>query len=88
MAKTTEDVHALRPRGGVEQGPALRERDDVVTVPVGNQGRKQIARGWAEVFVFEDPFRCVGRYRRAERRAEEGSRGVWDMCGGDFHKPL
>ena len=51
-------------------------------------GKRQIARGWAEVFVFESPFRRVKRYRRAERRAEEGSRGVWGQCGGDFHMPL
>jgi endonuclease YncB( thermonuclease family) len=51
-------------------------------------GGKQIALGWAEVFVFERPFKRVGKYRRAEDKARAGSRGVWDLCGGDFHEPL
>ena len=37
MAEAREDVHALRPGGGVEQGPALRERHDVVAVAVEDQ---------------------------------------------------
>jgi endonuclease YncB( thermonuclease family) len=51
-------------------------------------GHTQIARGWAEVFVFESPFRRRRSYREAEDFAEAGDRGVWGMCGGDFHKPL
>jgi endonuclease YncB( thermonuclease family) len=58
-------------------------------VEVGNRdvGETQIARGWAEVFVFEAPFERVKKYRRAERRAERRTRGVWGLCAGDFHKP-
>jgi len=51
-------------------------------------GRVQIRRGHAAVYVFEDPFRRLRSYRRAERRAEEGGRGVWGACDGDFHDPL
>jgi endonuclease YncB( thermonuclease family) len=51
-------------------------------------GRAQIARGWAEVFVFEDPFKRVRAYRKAEGSAEDAAAGMWGMCGGDFHKPL
>jgi len=51
-------------------------------------GRAQIARGWAEVFVFEDPFKRVRSYRKAENSAETADAGVWGKCGGDFHKPL
>jgi len=51
-------------------------------------GRRQIRRGHAEVYVFEDPFRRVRSYRRAERRAEGAGAGVWGACGGDFHLPL
>ena len=39
MAAAREDVHALRAGRGLEQGPALRERDDVVTVAVKDQER-------------------------------------------------
>jgi hypothetical protein len=35
----TRPVHALRPVGGLEQGSALRERQDVVTVAVEDQER-------------------------------------------------
>ena len=50
-------------------------------------GRSQVRDGWAEVFVFDDhPFRRVGDYRRAARRARAGDRGVWRACGGDFHR--
>jgi endonuclease YncB( thermonuclease family) len=51
-------------------------------------GKKQIGRGWADVYVFERPFKRVGRYRKARDKAKARSRGVWDLCGGDFHKPL
>jgi endonuclease YncB( thermonuclease family) len=50
-------------------------------------GRSQVRHGWAEVFVFDDdPFRRVGGYRRAARRARADGRGVWGACGGDFHR--
>jgi micrococcal nuclease len=51
-------------------------------------GRKQIGLGWAEVFVFEKPFKRKRLYRRAEGYAANSSSGVWGLCGGDFHKPL
>jgi hypothetical protein len=51
-------------------------------------GRKQIVRGWAEVFVFERPFMRVQKYRKAEKRAAGNNRGVWELCDGDFHNPL
>jgi endonuclease YncB( thermonuclease family) len=51
-------------------------------------GRVQIRRGHAAVYVFEDPFRRLSSYRRAERRAEHDGVGVWGACGGDFHDPL
>ena len=47
-------------------------------------GRRQIARGWARVFVYRDPFRRLGRYRKAQRRARRHDRGVWGLCGGEF----
>ena len=49
-------------------------------------GRKQIHRGWAEVYVFERPFRRVGSYRRQEHKAEKHDRGVWHRCDGHFHQ--
>jgi len=50
-------------------------------------GRAQVRDGWAEPYVFDgDPFRRVGGYRRAARRARADGRGVWGSCGGDFHR--
>lgn len=51
-------------------------------------GRRQIEEGWAEAYVFESPFKRVEVYRVAEDLADANDRGVWGMCGGDFHKPL
>lgn len=51
-------------------------------------GRAQIAAGWAEVFVFESPFKRLSSYQAAEDAASSQGLGVWGLCGGDFHKPL
>jgi endonuclease YncB( thermonuclease family) len=51
-------------------------------------GKRQIRKGWAEVYVFERPFQRVGKYRKAQSRARADDRGVWNRCGGDFHQPL
>ena len=45
-------------------------------------GRKQLRKGWAEVYVFDDPFDRLGSYRRAERKARDAERGTWGRCGG------
>jgi len=47
-------------------------------------GRAQIRSGWAKVYVYEVPFRRLRRYRRAQRAARVGHRGVWARCEG-FH---
>ena len=51
-------------------------------------GHRQLRKGWAEVFVFDHPFRRVRSYRRARDQARKLDRAVWDSCGGDFHLPL
>jgi endonuclease YncB( thermonuclease family) len=51
-------------------------------------GKRQIAQGWARVYVYNhNPFNRVRKYRRAKRRARSHDRGVWGRCGGDFHRP-
>jgi Mu transposase, C-terminal domain/Staphylococcal nuclease homologue len=48
--------------------------------------RAQVHRGWAKVYVYAGvPFRRVRAYRRAAATARSGDRGVWRLCGGDFH---
>lgn len=48
-------------------------------------GEAVVRRGWAEVYVFDRPFRRVGRYRAAAEAAQRAGRGVARACGGDFH---
>jgi micrococcal nuclease len=50
-------------------------------------GRQMIRAGWSPVYVFHDPFRRLGSYTAAENVAKAEHRGVWSICGGDFHKP-
>jgi endonuclease YncB( thermonuclease family) len=51
-------------------------------------GLTQLRRGWAEVYVYGgNPFRRVGAYRRGQLAARRSGRGVWGLCGGDFHTP-
>ncbi|MEK6276932.1 MAG: thermonuclease family protein [Actinomycetota bacterium] len=52
-------------------------------------GRAQIASGWAKVYVYGgNPFQRVRSFRHAARAARNADRGVWDLCGGDFHEPI
>jgi endonuclease YncB( thermonuclease family) len=48
----------------------------------------QLAAGWAKVYVFRRAFRQVRRFRAASARARSGRRGVWQLCGGNFHRAL
>jgi micrococcal nuclease len=49
-------------------------------------GRAQVRAGWADVYVYDGrPFKRVGAYRRARRRAQRSRAGVFGACGGDFH---
>lgn len=43
-------------------------------------GRKQLRRGWAEVYVFDARFKRRGSYRRAQRKAKSADRGIWGRC--------
>ena len=49
-------------------------------------GAAQLSAGWAKVYVFERPFRELGRFRAAEAGARSAGRGVWGACGGDFDR--
>lgn len=49
-------------------------------------GKRQVRRGWAKPYVYERPFERLSSYRKAKRKAKRGDRGVWRMCGGNFHK--
>lgn len=51
-------------------------------------GRAQVRRGWANVYVYADPFQRLSSYNDAEDSARSNDRGVWRRCDGDFHQPL
>jgi micrococcal nuclease len=59
----------------------------VTTANGVNLGSRQIADGWAKVYVFDHPFQQLVRFRQAESRAKNADRGAWKLCGGNFHKP-
>lgn len=59
----------------------------VTTISGVNLQTAQLSAGWAKTYVFEKPFQRLTTFRRAERRARAANRGVWGMCGGNFHKP-
>jgi micrococcal nuclease len=43
-------------------------------------GMTQIRRGWAEVYVFDTPFRRLDGYLRVESGAERTERGIFGRC--------
>jgi micrococcal nuclease len=47
----------------------------------------QLSRGLATTYVFGGrPFQRVAEFRAGEARASGGKRGVFRICGGDFHR--
>ena len=82
------------------EGAAVRLRLDSVADEYDRYGRllahafvggrqlepAQLRRGWANVYRFEGQrFDGLGRFRAAESAARRSGRGVWGLCGGDFH---
>jgi micrococcal nuclease len=48
----------------------------------------QLRHGWADVYVYgHTPFVRVASFRKAAEQARDAARGVWRLCGGDFHTP-
>lgn len=49
-------------------------------------GRRQISKGWAEVFVYaNNPFKRFAAYDKSAKAAQSAGVGVWSACGGNFH---
>jgi micrococcal nuclease len=47
----------------------------------------QLRKGWADVYVYgSTPFARLDAFRKAAKQAEDAARGVWRLCGGDFHR--
>lgn len=46
----------------------------------------QLRRGWAYLYRYEGQrFDGLAAFEAAERSARRAHRGVWGLCGGDFH---
>ena len=54
----------------------------------GDLGQLMLRAAWASVYVFEHPFGRLARYQAAAGHAEARRAGVWDRCGGNFHRPI
>jgi endonuclease YncB( thermonuclease family) len=51
-------------------------------------GKYQIRHGWAKVYIYQhNPFQRTKPYKAAKDQAKRHNLGVWDRCGGVFHKP-
>jgi len=48
----------------------------------------QLRAGRATVLVVGKPFTRIRPYTLAAIAAKGQARGVWGMCGGDFHRPV
>jgi micrococcal nuclease len=57
------------------------DRSDGVDV-----SEEMIRAGWADVFVFDQDFQRLSRYRAARSEARDSEAGVWGRCDGDFHR--
>jgi micrococcal nuclease len=57
------------------------DRSDGVDV-----GEEMLRAGWAEVYVFNNDFQRLPRYREAESEARDFGDGAWTSCEGDFHR--
>jgi endonuclease YncB( thermonuclease family) len=53
----------------------------------GDLSQLMLRSGWASVYVFQDPFVRLARYKTAASQAEGRRVGVWNRCDGDFHRP-
>ena len=58
-----------------------------VRMPGGRLAEEeQLRAGWAESYVYGGrPVARFGTFRDAEAAARGARRGVWGLCGGDFH---
>lgn len=49
-------------------------------------GKKLIASGWSDIFVFaNNPFQRYAAYQAQFDATRATGVGVWSLCGGDFH---
>jgi endonuclease YncB( thermonuclease family) len=51
-----------------------------------DMGRAMVTAGWATTYVYDGkPFQRFAAFSRSEAQAKAANRGVYGLCGGDFH---
>ncbi len=46
-----------------------------------------VRMGWAATYVYNNtPFERAASYVNAQTSAQGEGRGVWNLCGGNFHR--
>jgi micrococcal nuclease len=50
-------------------------------------GQAVLRSGWAQVYVYDQPFQRLASYRRAAQAARGGDRGIWDRCSASGPQP-
>jgi endonuclease YncB( thermonuclease family) len=48
-------------------------------------GRTMVLAGWARSYVYEQTYQRANSYGSAQSAARNAPRGVWRICGGNFH---
>lgn len=97
----TDEMWKLAPPGQtvtLQPDPTQDKRDRykrllayVRTKPEGRKtpidvGHEQIRLGHSRAYVYRKPFARLASYQDAERVARTRGRGVWGVCGGNFHQ--
>jgi micrococcal nuclease len=59
-----------------------------VSTSAGTLQLFQLNAGWAKVYKFGRAFQRIASFYAAEARARAADRGVWALCGGNFHQPI
>ncbi len=75
-----------------DPGQERRDRYGRLLAYVSRNGRLAqtaiLARGLAKVYAPDGRFTRIKPFIRAQSRARAAGRGVWGLCGGNFHLPL
>ena len=87
--EATRHLERLAPPGRAVTlvGDPTQDREDRygrLLAYVDDLAERQLAAGFARVYVYERPFRRLSRFRAAERSARRASRGAWAACGHRF----
>lgn len=82
------DTHVVvEPDAGQDRRDRYGRLLGYVRLPDGRSaGAEQVRAGWADSYVYDGhPVARYASLRRLEADARAARRGVWGLCGGQFH---